>query len=247
MRGDPYSDASTVAPIIERAAGPSTALGRGRRAKHNQGVENHDGRSAELHRCHLAQGDHRVTPRAPAWSRSRPIARKHLRGRRRQAHGGRRRRHDHRHRVRHLLDHQGDHRHRRAAAGRGRPARARCAGEDLCPGHRQAAGARGLRCSRAAEAAPAQARRHHPDAAAAHRGLRLRLLQRELQPPRQGARAAERAHGDQGGAQHAPSVRSRRRVGIRLQHRLGRPGGRGDHRQAARRGHGGARSSRRST
>ena len=44
----------------------------------------------------------------------------------------------------------------------------------------------------------------------------------------------------EGGAQHAASVRSRRRVGIRLEHRLGRPGGRRHHRQAARRGHGGA-------
>ena len=164
----------------------------------------------------------------------------HLRGRCRQAHARSGRRHDDRQRLRDLLDHQGDRRHRRAAAHRGRPARSRCAGEDLCPGHRQAAGSGGVRRSGTAQAAPAQARRHHEDAAAAHRGLRLRLLQRELQPPRQGARAAERAHGNQGVDQHAAPVRSRRRVGIRLEHRLGRSGRRRHHRPAARRGHGGA-------
>ena len=45
-----------------RTAGPSTAPGR-RAAEHNQGVENHGGRSAELDRCHLAEGDHPGHPR----------------------------------------------------------------------------------------------------------------------------------------------------------------------------------------
>ena len=40
----------------------------------------------------------------------------------------------------------------------------------------------------------------------------------------QGARPAERHHLLEGGAQHAAPVRSRRGLGIRQQHRLGRPG-----------------------
>ena len=81
--------------------------------------------------------------------RDRP-ERQHLRGCRRQAHAGRRCRHDDRHGVRDLLDHQGDHRHGVPAAGRGRQARPRRAGQDLCAGDRQAAGARGLRRQRQA-------------------------------------------------------------------------------------------------
>ena len=50
------------------------------------------------------------------------------------------------------------------------------------------------------QAAAAQAGRHHPDAAAAHGRLRLRLLQRELQSPGQGARPAQRDHRLEGGA-----------------------------------------------
>jgi CubicO group peptidase (beta-lactamase class C family) len=44
-------------------------------------------------------------------------------------------------------------------------------------GDRQAAGAGGLRLGWQAQAAPAEARRHDQDASAAHRRLRLRLLQ----------------------------------------------------------------------
>ena len=67
-------------------------------------------------------------------------------------------------------------------------------------------------------------------------GLRLRFLQRRLRAAGAGERPAEHRHRDQGGADDAAAVRSRRALGIRLQHRLGRPGRRGDRRQAARRG-----------
>ena len=87
-----------------------------------------------------------------------------------------------------------------------------------------------------AEAARAEAPDHDPDADAAHGRLRLRLLQRDLQPASAGERPAERHHRDQGRADDAAAVRPRRQMGVRLEHRLVRAGGRGDHRQAARRG-----------
>ena len=112
---------------------------------------------------------------------------------------------------------------------RGRQARPRRAGEDLRARDRQAAGHRRLRRERQAEAARAQARRHDAHADAAHRRLRLRLLQRDLQPAGAGERAAQRHHGVQGRADDAAALRSRRTMGIRLQHRLVRPGRRGHH------------------
>ena len=84
-----------------------------------------------------------------------------------------------------------------------------------------------------AQAAAAQARRHHPHAAAAHGRVRLRLLQRELQSPGHGAGATQRDHGVEGGIAQPAPVRPGRRLGIWQQPRLGRPGRRGHHGQAA--------------
>ncbi len=129
------------------------------------------------------------------------------------------------------------------AAGRtcgGRQARPGRAGENLRAGDRRAAGAGGFRCRWQAAAARAEAPGDHPHAAAAHRRLRQRLLQRTIQPSGPRAWPAERPHRVTGFDRHAAAVRSGRRMGVRQQHRLGRPGGRGHHRQAAGRGHAGA-------
>ena len=58
-------------------------------------------------------------------------------------------------------------------------------------------------------------------------GPRLRLLQRGLQAARRRARSAERHHRHEGLDEDAAAVRSRRALGVRLEHRLGRPGRRG--------------------
>ncbi len=84
------------------------------------------------------------------------------------------------------------------------------------------------------------ARHHDPHAAAPHGGVRLRFLQRALRPAGAPPRPAERRDGDQGVARHAAALRPRRRLGIRVQHRLGWAGDRSHRGPAPRDGDAGA-------
>ena len=139
-------------------------------------------------------------------------------------------------RLRDLLDHQGDHRHRRPAAGRGGQARPRRAGRDLCARDRHAAGAGGLRRRRRPDPARAQARRSPrgcccctPPASATTSSTRpTSASPRPRASPASSPRRARRS------PRRCCSIPAT--MGIRHQHRLVRAGGRGHHRQAAGRG-----------
>ena len=172
--------------------------------------------------------------------------REHLRGRSGQAHARRRCRHDARHRVRHFLDDQGDHGHGVPAAVEDGKLDLDAPAKTYAPAIGKLQVLEGFDASGNPKLRPPKRDVTTPDAAAAHRRLRLRLLQREVQPPGAGAWPAERDHVIEGVDQHASAVRPGRRLGVRLQHRLGRPGRGRDHRQAARRGHARSASSSRS-
>ena len=104
---------------------------------------------------------------------------------------GRRRADDDGHGVPHRLDDQGGHRRRRDAVRRARAAVARPAGRRDHAGARRPAGAGRVRRRRPADAATGAAQDHAAPSADAHRGLRLRCLEREPEPLRRGDRPAD--------------------------------------------------------
>ena len=160
---------------------------------------------------------------------------RNLSGSRRRSTTRRGRADDDRQRIRAVFAHQGDHRDRRAATRRGGPARTRRPGEALCARDRDLAGARRLRRRRRAEAASAEARNHDAHAAAAHRRVRLSLLEPDLQAPRR-AGSTQPSPRDEARADDAAAVRPRRALGIRPRPRLVRHGDRGNRRRTPRRG-----------
>ena len=97
------------------------------------------------------------------------------------------------------------------------------------------AGVRRLRRERQAEAARRQAADHAAASHDPHGGLLLRHLERRDGPVHGARRHSGHHHLREQGADHAARVRSGRALGIRHQHRLGRQGGGGRERQAARR------------
>ena len=135
--------------------------------------------------------------------------------------------HDARHRLPHRLDDQGDHLGRRHAARRAGQAQARGAGAQHRSGAGLAPGAGGVRRRRRAQAASREAADHPAPPADPHRRVQLRDLGREHGALRQGVGDALDGHRQGRVDPHAAGLRSRRQVGVRRQHRLGRPPRRG--------------------
>ena|GEM_PF-3957101 len=161
--------------------------------------------------------------------------REYLRRRRREARPRQRRPDVHRHRVRHLLMHEGDNGRRRHAARGGGGNIPRRSSEGVRAGTRRHSSSRRLRRQwRAANPRP-EVRRHHRAAHAPHGWIRLRFLQPRPHKLRREARRPERRVGDPGFARLGPPLRPRRAMGVRLEHRLGRQSRRGRARQTPRR------------
>ena len=132
------------------------------------------------------------------------------------------------------VDDEGRHGYRRDAARREREARPRAPGQRRGPGPGGREGPGRLRRGRQAAPARAEAADHAPASADAHGGICLRDLATVDRAVPDGHRHARHHDLHERGADDAAAVRSRRSVGVRDQHRLGRQDGRGRQRQEAR-------------